>query len=346
MAQTIEIEKIEDTAAYLGPYIQSGSLNFLLGSGASFPAIKVAGEIETEINNHLREDSEDVANSKCLDFIETIGDVHAALSLHPQTEAINRVVGAYVRFVSLVDDILFSRKNLLLPRQATVFTTNYDMFVEHAASQLPNIILNDGFERSSGLNPVFTFAPERYFDRTYRSGPIYGHQTEIPTVNLVKLHGSLSWRRDSGDVVFDPTPVNRLTSEEKANRTKVKEYLERHFLILPNFRKFHATLIERVYYDLLRLFSKAMDQENAVLISFGFSFADEHILDITRRSLRNPTSQLIIFSYDQAAIQKYQAKFSEHRNVAVLSPKKATFTDFDAFNKILASVIPATSHDK
>lgn len=345
MAQIVEIERREDTAAYLGPYIQSGSLNFLLGSGASFPAIKVAGDIETEINNLLKIGDEDAANAKCLDFIEAIVEVHTSLASGPKTVSIKAVADTYARFVTLVDGILFSRKNLLLPRQATVFTTNYDMFVEHAASQLPNVILNDGFDRSSGISPVFAFAPERYFDRTYRTGPLYGHQTEIPTVNLVKLHGSLSWQQHAEGITFNSASATKLTSEQKGNPTEVKAYLERHFLILPNFRKFHATLFERVYYDLLRLFSKAMDQENAVLMSFGFSFADEHILDITRRSLRNPTAQLVIFSYDQASVEAYQSKFSKHRNVTVLAPKAGAFTDFDTLNKILTFVMAAQSHD-
>jgi hypothetical protein len=37
MAEIVEIGKGEkDTAAFLEPYIQSGSLSFLIGSGASF----------------------------------------------------------------------------------------------------------------------------------------------------------------------------------------------------------------------------------------------------------------------------------------------------------------------
>lgn len=346
MAQIIEIDKGEEgTSAFLEPYVQSGSLNFLIGSGASFPAIKTAGDIEKEINALLQNEKEDAANRKCLDFIEAINEVHAGIAAKPQPNDIKMVVDAYTRFVSLIDSILFARKNLLLPRQATVFTTNYDMFVEHAASCLPSVILNDGFDRSSTLSPAFAFAPERYFDRTYRSGLNYGHLTEIPTINLVKLHGSLSWRRLEEDVVFDASTIVKLTAEQKIDPAQVKACLERHFLILPNFRKFHATLIERVYYDLLRLFSKAMDQENAVLISFGFSFADEHILDITRRALRNPTSHLIIFSYDKASSKTYQAKFSKHRNVTVLSPKAGGATDFTRLNAILAAVISAQSHD-
>jgi hypothetical protein len=107
--------------------------------------------------------------------------------------------------------------------------------------------------------------------------------------------------------------------------------------------KHHATLMERIYYDLLRLFSKALDYENTVLISFGFSFADDHILDLTRRSLRNPTSQLIITSYDHASSAAYEAKFAEQRNVTVLRPPEGATIDFPRFTTILDTVLPANA---
>src|ERR1700677_1022950 len=185
MAQIIDIDaNNENASALLGPYIQSGNLNFLIGSGASYPAIKTAGDIEFEINACLAAGNEDCANTKSLDFIEVIDDVHAKIVANSNEPNIKNVIDGYSRFVSLIDSILFARKNLLLPRQATIFTTNYDMFLEHVASLLPGVMLNDGFDRTSGLDTAFAFATERYFDRTYRSGLIYGQSAEIPTIHL------------------------------------------------------------------------------------------------------------------------------------------------------------------
>lgn len=345
MADIVDIAAdAESTAKFLQSYVQSGNINFLIGSGASFPAIPTAGNIETEINGRLAAGDEDGASRRCLTFIEEIDSVHNKMATVEEGDPVHGVVQSYKLFLSTIDRILFERKNILLPRQATVFTTNYDMFLEHASSLVPSVILNDGFERSSSLSSEFMFTPERYFDRTYRSGPVYDHQIEIPTINLIKLHGSLSWRRKDDTIVFDPTAVPKLTEEEKAKIDEVNGYLRKHFLILPNLRKFHATLMERVYYDLLRLFSKAMDHENTVLIAFGFSFADEHILDLTRRTLRNPTTQLIIISFDHASAAGYQAKFSKQRNVSVLTPAPGVTIDFKRFNDLLISILPGTAH--
>ncbi|TAU85685.1 SIR2 family protein [Rhizobium leguminosarum] len=344
MADIVEItENAESTAKFLQSYVQSGSINFLIGSGASFPAIPTAGNIEQEINALLVGGNEEGASRRCLTFIEQIDSIHSQIAAADEANPIHGVAQNYKSFLTTVDRILFARKNILLPRQATVFTTNYDMFLEHASSLVPSVILNDGFERSSSLSPEFSFTPERYFDRTYRSGPVYGHQIEIPTINLVKLHGSLSWRRKGDSIVFDPSSVPKLSEDQQAAIAEVESYLQKHFLILPNLRKFHATLMERVYYDLLRLFSKAMDKENAVLIAFGFSFADEHILDLTRRALRNPTTQLIIVSFDHASAAVYQAKFSRQRNVSILSPAAGVTIDFKRFSNLLTSILPGVT---
>ena len=328
----------KDIRQLLRPYIQSGNLNFLLGSGASFPAITTAGNIEADINAHLLLGEKAEANFKAVELIEHIDAVHAAIPDAAVDTDVYNVTASYKTFLGVVDHILFVRKNILLPRQAAVFTTNYDMFIEHASSLIPSVLLNDGFDRSSGLGLDFAFSPERYFDRTYRSGTIYSNQIEIPTINLVKLHGSLSWRRGEDTVVYDPAAIDGLTIAEKADPDQVEAYLKRHFLILPNFRKFHETLMERVYYDLLRQFSKAMEQENSVLISFGFSFADEHILDITRRALRNPTAQLLIFAFDSASAAGYEEKFSKQRNVTVIAPQPGNTLPFSEFNKVLNSI--------
>ena len=74
MAKTIEISKIKDQ---FQSYIQSGNLNFLLGSGASLPAIRLAGNIEKEINELLEAEKTDDANLLALSFIEGLEEQHS-----------------------------------------------------------------------------------------------------------------------------------------------------------------------------------------------------------------------------------------------------------------------------
>ncbi|SFJ04413.1 SIR2-like domain-containing protein [Bosea sp. OK403] len=331
----------EEAAKVLAPYIQSGNLNFLIGSGASLPAIKTAGNIEKTLDELIKKGKKAEADREMVDFIEAIGETYKQLVNDTiYSNELDETINNYGRFISIVDQILFFRKNEILPRQATIYSTNYDTFIEFAVSNSPSIIINDGFDRTSGQSDSFAFAPERYFDRTYRASSLYARRVEIPTINLIKPHGSLNWAKKGSNLVYKASAVPPLTPAEKANSAKVSEYLSKHFLIMPHFGKFHETLMERVYYDLLRLFSKSMEQENAILMAFGFSFSDEHILDITKRTLRNPTSQLIIFAYSHDDIASYQAKFEKHRNVSIIGPQAGINISFLRLNNILSAVLP------
>jgi hypothetical protein len=291
-----------------------------------------------EINELIAADKINEANLKALSFIEDIEQTNTAISIGIEYNGTEQSLSWYVEFLTAVDHVLFERKNLLLPRQANLFTTNYDTFIEEAASTLSSLILNDGFDRTSSLSGKFPFTPERYFDRTYRSGSIYTRQAEVPTVNLIKLHGSLTWEKNAAGIAFRQEYPAALSEKQKADPSAVAEALDKRALILPNLKKFNSTLMDRVYYDLLRIFANAMDRENAVLISFGFSFADEHILDITRRALRNPTSQLIFFAYNSDAADEINEKFDSQRNALIVTPGAEEVIDFQKFNSLLQQV--------
>lgn len=342
MKTVVADEDNQNVSKLLEPYIQSGALNFLFGSGASFPAIATAGNIEAEIDDYLELGLDEEADKKSFVFLEEINALNREiLAGAPGADAI-AVRERYQRFVKVLDSILFARKSQLLARQAVVFTTNYDLFLEDAVAAVPGVVLNDGFDRSAPLATP-AFAPERYFDRVYRSSSPLGRNTEVPTINLVKLHGSLSWQRQADEVVARAEPLAapaRGAVEVAASRSA---YLKDHFLILPNIRKFHTTLMDRVYYDLLRLFARCLEVDNAVLLAFGFSFSDKHLLDLTRRSLRNPTAQLIIVAFDSAAAESYEAMFASHRNVTIIAPPAGATIGFTRLNDMLEAIVPEVS---
>ncbi|MER5173428.1 SIR2 family protein [Thioclava kandeliae] len=332
--EVIEFSDPEILAKLLERHIQSAHINFLFGSGASMPAIQLAGTVEREIDTLLARSDNDGANIKALEFIEELERQHAALSHAPLSTPVETTRNNYAGLLKSIDRILFERKNILLPRQANMFTTNYDEFFETAASSLPTLLLNDGFNRRVGSSE-FEFEPELYFDRLYRSGTVYQHQSEVPTINLIKMHGSISWKRQTDrKVVFGTPETVPLTPIERLNANRVRQALSNRAVILPNMRKFESTLLDRVYFDLLRLYSNALEVENALLFVFGFSFADEHILDITKRGLRNPTAKIVIFAYSAGGSIDFEAKFSAHRNVLIIKPEVGSHLGFTELNSI------------
>lgn len=346
--EKIDLSQTEGVALVLERHIQSAHLNFLFGSGASSPAIELAGTVEQEIDKCLARSQYDEANQQALEFIEDLEYQHQFLpDDYTEGDDTDITLQNYVRFMQSIDRILFERKNILLPRQANIFTTNYDEFFEVAASKLPSLLLNDGFNRRVG-GDGFQYGPEAFFDRVYRSGTVYRHQSEVPSVNLIKLHGSVSWKRDEDQrIVFGSAETHQLTVVEKDNPPVVASALAKRAVILPNMRKFESTLLDRIYFDLLRLYSNALEIENSLLFVFGFSFADQHILDITRRALRNPTAKVVLFAYSSADVVDFEAKFSAHRNVLIIHPGEGSSIDFSALNLLFERIgaEPETLHE-
>jgi hypothetical protein len=98
--------------------------------------------------------------------------------------------------------------------------------------------------------------------------------------------------------------------------------------------------MDSTYYELLRIYANELDREGTLLVSFGFSFGDKHILDITRRALRNPTLRLVAFAFNDADREIYLKRFDGCNNVEIVAPGTLTNVDFARFNGVLLSVLP------
>ena len=138
-----------------------------------------------------------------------------------------------------------------------------------------------------------------------------------------------------------------LTKAEKlidsTETAKITEFNNLFSIILPRKEKFKETLLNQIYYDLLRIFANELDKENTLLIAEGFSFADEHIFEITKRALKNPTLKLIIFCFNKEP-SEYESKFSSYNNVDIIYSEKENI-NLKIFSTFLAEILPE-SNDK
>lgn len=327
---------------------QSGNINFLIGSGASMPAIKVAGAIETEIQDCFESGSELDAYKLIYKFLSSMRASNDALisdkplllqtgesdsDLQIRQTNLDSTKSNYKKFIEALQEILNRRKVNLLPKQANIFTTNYDLFFEQCSEDFHTLKFNDGFSRNLNLKGVSYFSSTNFFNTTFNNGNNYNYKVEIPTINLIKIHGSLSWKKKSNQIVFFPTQFKEIVNED--DLVELKSYSEKFSLILPQKGKFRETILDRIYYDLLRLYANELDKENTFLIVFGFSFADEHIYDITKRALKNPTLKILIFAYNQTAAGEFTKKFDGYTNVEVIFNDIDSVIDFGTFNSFL-----------
>lgn len=331
--------------------LQSGNINFMVGSGASYPAIQVLGNKESEIREAIKNDNPLEAKKITYEFLKTIQEPTNILleeksEDEKQVKDNQEVTSSYYTFINVLKQILIDRRTSLLPKQINIFTTNYDLFIEKASEEIPALRVNDGFHRMPSLTNTFKFSVQHFFDETFNSGNLYNYRVQIPVINLIKIHGSLSWHRVEEDIIYRISKIENLPPDP--NETQLDEYLKKFAIVLPQSHKFHETVMDRFYYDLLRTYSNELDRENTVLFIFGFSFADEHIYDITIRALKNPTLTVVIFAFCKNNVDDFQAKFKAHKNVIIIAPEDASKINFQVFNSVLSDSIgysPEETHD-
>ena len=260
------------------------------------------------------------------------------------------------------NSLLNKRHSRILNKQLNIFTTNIDLMIEDAASGL-GIELNDGFRGS--IDPIYDEA--NFMKSIMQTSIHFQHTSEIPVFNLLKIHGSINWSDRDNHIVHerfwycsvddeikklgDDKFVNLFTETEERKTEKTYEQIiedaedlellyeaseydafitayKKFIIINPTKRKFAETVLDYHFYELMRLYSNALEKENSVLFVVGFSFADEHIATLTRRSAENnPTLKVIIFAYSDEEEESFKKNIGidstcVNNNILILTPTK------------------------
>lgn len=157
-----------------------------------------------------------------------------------------------------------------------IFTTNYDLYNEQALDSL-SFPYNNGFigTYKRSFNPAsYKYA---YVEDMNLSNNIW---ERVPNFyNLYKIHGSISWVKNENN-------INEIDYEHISEDDTV--------MIYPTPLKDRTTLMTP-YSDLFRAMETALLKKNSVLITLGYSFADDHINRLILNSLAIPTFKLVIF---------------------------------------------------
>jgi hypothetical protein len=166
-----------------------------------------------------------------------------------------------------------------------VFTTNYDRVVEWGA-ELSGLRVVDRFV--GALEPVFRSSRLEVDYHYSPPGSIRDPRHLDGVFRLTKLHGSVDWKwePERRRVVRAPLPFGSAGGPDPAD-----------LIIFPNAAKDMETTFYP-YADLFRDFSAALCRPHSALITYGYSFGDDHINRVIKDMLTIPSTHLLIISYD------------------------------------------------
>ena len=186
-----------------------------------------------------------------------------------------------------------------------VFTTNYDRVIEWGA-ELAGLRIVDRFVGS--LEPVFRSSRLEVDYHYSPPGTVRDPRHLDGVMRLTKLHGSLDWRWDPDNrrVLRIPLPFGAASTGAAAD-----------LLIFPNAAKDVETTFHP-YADLSRDFSAALCRPHTALVTYGYSFGDDHLNRVIKDMLTIPSTHLLIISWDDASGRI--ARFAQdHRRLGQIS---------------------------
>ena len=175
-----------------------------------------------------------------------------------------------------------------------IFTTNYDRYIEIGAD-VAGLRLIDRFVGT--LAPLFR-ASRLDIDIHYNPPGIIGEPRYLEGVaRFTKLHGSVDWVEDDGEirrvgVPFGVTDVNSYLAP-----TGLQPLDALGLMIYPNASKDRETTLYP-YAELFRDFAAAVCRPNSTLVTYGYSFGDDHINRVIKDMLTIPSTHLVVISYD------------------------------------------------
>ncbi len=277
-------------------------LNFLIGSGTSVPAIPLMSffkskDISDEEANNLLSDKVKEVSKKVIEDISNAND----------EGNIKAVLKRYSEFIKVILQLLYHANSRQVTKNINIFTTNYDLFIEKSLDELmkyESFVFNDG---SNGyFNRILDSA--NYNKSVAYRGLNDSYLNELPTLSLIKPHGSMNWEREQEDNILIRQSI-----------------VENPVVVKPTGLEGQETFLNNHFHDMLRVFQLELDKPQSILIVIGFSFQDKHIAKMLNRSLKNPELNVFIFCYSESDKQTILTNLGLSdcpRNLNVITPNE------------------------
>ncbi|MFZ7338187.1 SIR2 family protein [Comamonas jiangduensis] len=206
-----------------------------------------------------------------------------------------------------------------------IFTTNYDRLIEVGA-ELAGLHLLDRF--LGKLMPIFR-SSRLDLDMHYNPPGIRGEPRYLEGVaRYTKLHGSVDWMQTGKDIRRIGLPFGAASVEPYLHAPGLCGASAHELMIYPNAAKDRETA-DYPYVELFRDLAAAVCRPNSTLVTYGYSFGDEHINRVIRDMLTIPSTHLVVISFDDPLgriLQTYQELGRPSQISLLIGPALADLT--------------------
>ncbi len=222
-------------------------------------------------------------------------------------------------FIVLVNFLLSFASRTGNRERLNIFTTNYDRLIE-MGSELAGIHLMDRFVGT--IMPIFR-SSRLNLDIHYNPPGIRGEPRFLEGVaRLTKLHGSVDWVQSKNEIRRIGLPFGAMEIDPYLLAPGLKGVDALKLMIYPNSAKDRETA-EYPYVELFRDFAAAICRPNSTLVTYGYSFGDEHINRVIHDMLTIPSTHLVVISFDDpiGRILNFYRESAHHTQMSLLLGK-------------------------
>ena len=186
-------------------------------------------------------------------------------------------------------------------KRLKLFTTNYDLAFETAASNTGMIII-DGFEygRPYRFNPAWF-----HYDIVHKVQTSDKANSYLPNVfHLYKIHGSVDWIKTEQGV------QKRISDSQEGDPV----------IIYPSSTKYQSSY-ESPYLDMMASFLEAVQKPKTAILCLGFGFNDKHINNAIIMALR--TNPELLLMVGTRSLFAEQSSFNENIKILLMDAVKS-----------------------
>lgn len=259
---------------------------------------------DTENANKLRKELNKIINNFTTNIFSIENQIATAED-DRRTNAFNQLTMFLMSFASRTG----TRDRL------NIFTTNYDRLIE-AGADIAGIHLIDRFVGS--LSPVFR-SSRLDIDMYYNPPGIRGEPRYLEgVVKYTKLHGSIDWINTNNYIRKIGLPFGAGNIEPYLNAPGFPASPSK-IMIYPNASKDRETS-EYPYVELFRDFAASICRPNSTVVTYGYSFGDEHINRVIRDMLTIPSTHLVVIAFDDSTgrIMKYYNEWGRANQMSLI----------------------------
>ncbi|MFL2117804.1 SIR2 family protein [Marinilactibacillus psychrotolerans] len=295
------ISEEEDLIHHLRKMAITKRLNFLIGSGASKPAIPLMSEFSDR--------NDKTANQQLSERVRSLSkiignNIRLNRGSYQVLQKVEATLTNYKEFIEKIIHLLELSNSRQTPKSVNIFTTNYDLFLEKAVDEVSKnkrLIFNDG-----GKGYLTRNLDSSNFNQTVSyKGLNDNYISEIPSISLIKPHGSVNWLRNEEEVIIK------------------HEVVDEPMIVKPTGKEEQDTFMNNHFHEMLRVFQLELDKPQSVLFVLGFSFQDKHIGKMIKRALKNPELMIYVFGFSESDRELYLKNLgfvSELSNFKILTP--------------------------